>query len=49
MTNVKRAAVALGIVVATCLIAAGTAGAAAPKFHAATSSVNNDGDTGGGL
>jgi hypothetical protein len=43
MTNLKRVAVAVGIAVATCLVAAGTVAAAAPKFHAATSSVNSGG------
>jgi hypothetical protein len=44
MMNVKRAVAAFAsIVVATCLVTAGTVGAAAPKFHSATSSVNNNG------
>jgi len=44
MTRFKRAAMAMGaIVAATCLVASGTVGAGAPKFHSATSSVNNDG------
>ncbi len=44
MMNFKRAAVAIGaMIAATCLVASGTVGAGAPKFHSATSSVNNDG------
>ena len=44
MVSVKRGAAAFGaVIVATCLLVAGTVGAAAPKFHSATSSVNNSG------
>jgi hypothetical protein len=43
MIKIKSAAVAVGVGIAACLVAAGAAVAGAPKFHAATSSVNNDG------
>jgi hypothetical protein len=43
MNRLNRTAVALGVAVTTLLIGASVALADAPKFHAATSSVNNDG------
>jgi hypothetical protein len=43
MNRISRTAVAAGVAVATLLIGAAVGLAAAPKFHAATSSVNNDG------
>lgn len=43
MIKIKSAAVAVGVAIAACLVAAGAAVADAPKFQSATSSVNNDG------